>query len=322
MKVGRILAANALVAWLAYAPVARAADPTPGELLAARELFAKAEKDEDAGRWPAALEKLRRAASVKMTPGLRFHIALCEEKLGQLASALNDYATSESLARDAGNREVLDVVAEPLAALRARIPTLTVNVPANVKGAEVTLDGAPLPSGLWSTAIPVDIGPHAVQAKATERAGFSASVTLAEREAKVIEVNFPAPAAAQPAVPAPAVAAPTAQATAAEEPEKGSRLSAVLATAGAVVLAGGGVASFLVADGKQSDARSACATQVTCDDRKGPVRTFDWLALGAWVGAAALGTVAIVLWASPGSGRERTSGVQIGPGSLGLWGRF
>ena len=71
------------------------ADPTPGELAAARELFARAEKDEDAGRWAEALDKVRRASSVKMTAGLRFHIALCEEKLGQLVAALADYTAAE-----------------------------------------------------------------------------------------------------------------------------------------------------------------------------------------------------------------------------------
>ncbi len=66
------------------------ADPSPGEIQAARDLFAKAEQDEDAGNWSAALDKLRRAASVKMTPGIRYHVGLCEEKLGQIAAALND----------------------------------------------------------------------------------------------------------------------------------------------------------------------------------------------------------------------------------------
>jgi hypothetical protein len=65
----------------------RAAEPTKTELAAARDLFARAERDEDGGRWGDALDKLRRASSVKMTPGIRFHIALCEENLGQLVAA-------------------------------------------------------------------------------------------------------------------------------------------------------------------------------------------------------------------------------------------
>ncbi len=59
--------------------------------------------------------KIRRAGAVKLTPGLRFHIALCEERLGQLVAALDGYAAAQVAARAEDNHEVLDLVAEPIA---------------------------------------------------------------------------------------------------------------------------------------------------------------------------------------------------------------
>ncbi len=320
-----VLLAGLLVA-SAGSRSAIASGPTAGELQAARELFAKAEKDEEAGRWADALDKLRRASTVKTTPGLSFHIALCEEKQGKLVAALADYTAAEQQAQQEGNKEVLDAVADPLRALTARVPTLTVRVPADVKDVDLRVDGAPLPSGLWGTAVPVEIGAHDVEARARGRTPFSATVQTAERESKVVEVRLPLPSPAPPPIPSsPAPAAAPLASTTEPSPAAGrSRAGAVLATAGAAALAGAGIGAFLVAGGKQSDAQAECATRTTsCDDLRGPVRTFDWLALGAWVAAAGSAALAIVLWAQPaGSSPTPKVGLLVSPGAAGVAGSF
>jgi len=58
--------------------------PSEGELQSARELFAAAERDEDAGSWADARGKLERVAALKLTAGVRYHLALCDEHLGHL----------------------------------------------------------------------------------------------------------------------------------------------------------------------------------------------------------------------------------------------
>jgi hypothetical protein len=89
---GRLIG-SALAALLAVTllPSPCYAAPAGDQVRAARRLFADAEKDEDASRWADALEKLRRVAQVKLTAGIHYHIALCEEHLGQLATALDQY---------------------------------------------------------------------------------------------------------------------------------------------------------------------------------------------------------------------------------------
>jgi hypothetical protein len=297
---------------------AAAAEPTPGEIVAARDLFSKAEQDEDAGRWDAALEKLRRAVSVKATAGLQFHIGLCEEKLGQLTLALKDYTASEARAREEGNKDVLDAVMDPLASLRARVPTLTVTVAPNSEDAAVTVDGAVLPPGLRGTTVRMELGRHVIVATAAAHTPFSVTVNLGERDAKIVDVRLaPVPVAVTAPPPLPSELAPV------PPPPGSSRAGALVATGGAVALVGLGVASFLVAGNRQSAAQAQCREEVDCNDLKSPIRAFDWLALGAWVGGAAVGTVAVILWARPSGPPGKTSAeLRVGPASLGFVSHF
>src|SRR5271155_2600659 len=83
------------------------AEPSDLDLHAARELFMSAEADEDAGRWHEALEKLTRVSQIRFTAGVRYHIALCEQALDQLASAVKDYETAEAQARETHAEDVI-----------------------------------------------------------------------------------------------------------------------------------------------------------------------------------------------------------------------
>src|SRR5579862_1950427 len=106
----------ALLTTLSIATLATAARPAAAEpssrtdLTAARDLFVAAESDEDAGRWAEALEKLRRVAQVKATAGVRYHVALCQEHLGHLAGALEDFEAARSQARIENAHDVLRLV--------------------------------------------------------------------------------------------------------------------------------------------------------------------------------------------------------------------
>jgi hypothetical protein len=310
----------------------RAAEPTKTELAAARDLFARAERDEDVGRWGDALDKLRRASSVKMTPGIRFHIALCEEKLGQLVAALGDYNAAETAARSEGNKEVLDVVADPLASLRARIPYVTIVPPADTKNVEVTLDGGPLVAGLLGVPVPVEVGAHTIAARAPGHLPFSSSVTVAEKGKPTVEVRFPAAAAtavphANAAPGGPVIVAPTPNATTEPGPVRSSgpfRVDAIATTLGAVAVVGFGVGAYFVAGGKQSSAETSCATVPNCNNLKGGVQTWDALALSAWVVGAGVGALSVYLWTRPGTTSEAkpTGQLRVGPGSLQFAGVF
>lgn len=301
-----------------FAPLVHA-DPTPSEVQAARELFKKAEADEDAGKWEDALDKVKRAISVKPTPGLRFHIALCEEKLGQLVAALADYTAADQMAREQNNKDVIDAVAEPLKTLRIRVPTLTIEVPA-AQGAEIDLDGKPIAQGLYGVAMPVEVGTHKVNAKAPGKRPFSTQVTLHEREADTATVKWvdlpPVPALGNdghegPEKPVETKSGPV-------------KVGAIVATAASAVLLGVGIGAFVAADGAHSDLAAQCPLLTSCDDLRNKVRAWDWVALGSWIGAAGVAVVAIVLWVKPSSSSSRASSarIELRPGGLAFTGSF
>jgi hypothetical protein len=333
-RVGSVLAA---LLGLALAASSAQGAPADVEVRAARQLFADAEKDEDGGRWADALVKLRRVAQVKLTAGIHYHVALCEEHLGHMAAALDEYTSAEGQARAENAQDVLHLVGKRIADLGPRVPRLTIRLVPAVADATVTLDGARLSPAVFGTALPVDPGEHHIEATAPNRPPTSRSVTVRERDMTAVDLQLaeppppPAPVPVPPrpaAEPAPAPAPPP-QETAAAPPTGPSRTGAVLATAGAVVLVGGGVAAFLAAGSAHTKAVSQCASVVStasdaCDSQKNAVRTWDFVAGSTWLGAAAAGTLAVFLWTRSGSPSPSAASAQlfVGPGSIVLGGRF
>jgi hypothetical protein len=291
------------------------AEPTASEVQVARDLFTEAEKDEDAGQYKVALEKLRRVGAVKMTPGVRFHMAHCEENLGLLVAAFADYTKAQDEARaEPGNRAsraVLDNVTAPLDVLRGRVPRLRVVVPQAVRDVHVTIDGAEVPQDAWGQLTPIDAGIHRIAASAPSRAPFDTSVTVNERDVAVVEIKL-----------APEIVPPPLNRNVEEVATQphASRVGAIAATAGAVALVAGGFGAFAIAGAKQSDGRTTCATMIDCSSLRSPVRTWDALALGGWIGGAALGAFAIVLWTSHGS--ETRAAIAVEPHGVRLQGEF
>ena len=98
-----------------------------------------------------------------------------------------------------------------------------------------------------------------------------------------------------------------------------------MTTVTAVALGGVGVAAYFVADGQQSDARTACATlaQPTCTTNQSSIRLWDTVALSSWIGAGVFAVTSVVLWALPsGKGSTSTARLQLRPGGLVVGGTF
>src|SRR5262245_26524036 len=105
-------------------PLRAAAEPSAQDLQRARDLFADAQKREREGNWAGALEALNRVALIKRTPGVEYHLGICEEKLGMLVEAFRDYQAAERDASQQNVQDVLDAVKAPLAAIREKIPRI------------------------------------------------------------------------------------------------------------------------------------------------------------------------------------------------------
>ncbi|WP_394843901.1 hypothetical protein LZC95_43465 [Pendulispora brunnea] len=126
--VSLVLATLAIAGCVKHAPAAgppaTAAGASEIDLETSRTLFADAIKDEEAQNWAGAREKLQRAGAIKMTPSIRFHIALCEEQLKYPCEALNDYIAAVNQARDNEDSEVLLASIDGLGRLASRLQVL------------------------------------------------------------------------------------------------------------------------------------------------------------------------------------------------------
>jgi hypothetical protein len=301
------------------------AAPPDLQLQAARQQFAQAEEDEDAGRWKDALDKLHGVLGVKRTAGVQYHVALCEEHIGQLVAALADYTAADNEAHSENAQDVLKLVGKRLAELEPRVPRLTIHVVPDVPDTRLTLDGATIAPSLFGVAMPVDPGTHRVEATAQAHVPTSADVTMREHDSTVLDVKL---------VLADAVA-PTVEQERDRSAANGSssggldRGMAIAYSVATVVLAGGGVGAYVAAGSARDRAVSGCAQVVSlaadaCDSQKQAIRAWDWAAAGAWAGAAAASTLAVLAWTTPSRSVSRASSVRVvvGVGSLGVGGDF
>jgi hypothetical protein len=161
------------------------------ELKKARAQFQQATELERAGNWTAALQAFREVGQVRMTPQVRFHIAVCEENLGRLVAALGGYELALADADKVGP-DFAGEVEEKVTKLRARIPKLVIERGDGAAAAAIELDGVAVGDSSIGVEVPLDPGPHAVTAKAPNRKPFESTVTLKEEETTHLELKLEA----------------------------------------------------------------------------------------------------------------------------------
>ena len=290
---------------------------TSEQIAKARELFLQAQADETRGDYLSAFEKFERVAETKNTASVRFHLGYCSEKLGRLASALQNYTIALREAEREGNADVKRAANAAAEALAPRVPHLTILCPPDLPSCAVRLDGRLLSTAELSVFLVVDPGTHHVSAQpqGPSSLSFEADVVLHERESRTVHVTLAPPSYLQgPSGAAPRKAtAPSADSgNATERATQGSdtRTGAWLATGGALALTAFGLGSFFGAAGAQDSLKDACITQPSCDDEKSSVRVWDTVALASFISAGALAVVATVLFVQPkATGRTTTSAV-------------
>lgn len=153
----------------------------PAARARAVQLFDEAQALMEQGKFSEACPKY--AASMKLDPqlGALLHVADCYEKTGQLASAWGAFREAEEMARRRNDARVA-IARESAARLEPRLSRLTLVVvePSATPDLSVRLDGAPIASGAWGTAAPIDTGEHVVEARAPGFETWSAKITIAD----------------------------------------------------------------------------------------------------------------------------------------------
>jgi hypothetical protein len=322
------------MAALALSTSALAGEPTAEELQRARDLFAESERAERAEKWGEALGLLVQVAAIKVTPGILFHMATCEEQLGRTAAALDHFEQAERLAAEQGVADVKALAASRIPPLRQRVPRVVVAVRPPIDGLQVLLDGDVVPAERLPE-LRVQPGvDHAIEVRAPGLDPIQKTVRLEEGGSTRIDVELPATSApfvaTKPVASSPAASAP------ADAPRTGPPMAPLVAAGGAVALGAAGLVTFLVAASESSSGADACARPETCDPSvRDTVRALDRVTLALWIGAGVAAGAAVTLWLldSPpesgaradGEGRNPTSlhvGASVSAGRVQLVGRF
>ncbi len=199
-----VLSLSAASARAAEPPTA-AQSPSPAQINYARALFAEGQALMTRDEWSAAAEKFVEALRVKRTPGLHYHLALCEENSGRLLEAQREYRQAQELLATLPATDVEALLGPALERIDSLIPRLRLVLPDDVRGARVELDGTPvdMTSG---EALPVAPGSHAVRVEALGYDPFTVDVEARPKETNTVVVRLVSKAPPPPLVPSAATA--------------------------------------------------------------------------------------------------------------------
>src|SRR5689334_20757186 len=147
------------------APVPSRAQTSVTDKAAALKAFDDGLDLEKKGDYAAALEKFQKVGEFKMTPHVRFHIALCDEKLGHLVAAVRGFELAEAEAIKMGKdaQVVADKAPGRAEALRKRVAAVRIEVKGRILYSHILLDGQPIAQKDFGTLVSVDPGPHAIE---------------------------------------------------------------------------------------------------------------------------------------------------------------
>ncbi len=319
----------ACVATSVVAPAVARADGA-ADLERLRKRFSEGIAREEEDKWAEALAIFNEVAKEKMSPQVRFHIALSEEKTGKLVSALAGYRDALEMAKQSGDAaaDVLENAPKKIAALEPRIPKLVVRVEGD---GVALLDGDPLAPDRNGATIALDPGRHVVAVRRGTTETPVKTLTLEEGSKEVVTIPKPAEATLPPIEPP-----PQAEVTR----EDGTKLPAVIVGSAGLASLVGGAVMFGLRQAAIDDVTSSCANPDTltgCDpalqDTADRGRTYEYAAIGLAAGGAALLGTAAILWFTVGQDRVVTkpaptktsdAGVSfsVGPTGVLVRGRF
>ena len=286
-----------------------------GNEAAAEALFAEGQKLVKEKKYAEACAKFAESNRLDRGAGTLIHLADCYEKNKQTASAWAAWKDASSAAQAINRQDWQKLANDRSNKLEPKLAKVTIKVPEPVDKMEVTKDGAPFAQATWNTPLPVDVGPHTIEATAP---GFKPSKTTAtvSKDGEKLDVVIPK-LEAMPADPALAKTEPTKPEPAKPAPKKdeddgsGQRtVGFIVAGVGVAGLAVGGVTG-LMAMSANNEAKDKCPQDGACANKDGvdandSAKTLGLVStIGFGAGAALIIGGAVLIFTAPkGSGKE------------------
>jgi hypothetical protein len=329
--VGRCTVAVAALSLLAtHATLARADDDSGTAM--AEALFLEGKALLDRGHTPEACDKL--AASQHLDPqiGTLLYLATCHETQGKTATAWAEFNEGLAELQRAPNPRRAAYARQHVAALSAKLSRLVLHAASPAPGLEVKVDGKSLDAATLGTPLPLDPGPHEIDATAPHRKAWSTTVDVGIGAVDV-PLTVPAlefdPSASSTVVPSTPPATPPRpahrEADVARAPDHTfAYVAGAVGIAGVVVGAIGGIAAISdkrTADDGQCKGSFCTAAGLSLYSQ---ANTWAWVSTGAFVvGVAGLG-LATYLLVFDRPAPARAAVVQLSPtlGGFSLSGTF
>lgn len=249
---------------------ASAADKAAAEALFDRGLTLLRE-----GKYQEACERLEQSQSIERGIGTMLYLAECYEKIGRTASAWALFREASSLAQAAGQGERAEAGKRRAERLEKGLSKLTIQVDAvrQVPGLEIQDNGLQVHPSVWGVSVPVDPGPHKVDAKAPGYRPWSGTVKVEDHGASA-ELRLPALERLPDAPLAPAAVAAGAAASAPATPPEpehmsGLRMASIAVGSAGVVGLVMGTAFGVRALKKNDDAKQEGCSGATCSTDQG-----------------------------------------------------
>jgi hypothetical protein len=159
-----------------------AADP-----VAAETLFRQGLDATKAGDWEIGCQKFAKSMVLDPSVSTQFKLAKCSEHAGRLATAWYEYETALKMNREANvserrRAELARAISAAAAALKPRVPMLTIQVRPQPAGLEIWRDGSPIAREVLGESLPIDPGSHELIVRAP---GFAE----ARRQFDITEVH-------------------------------------------------------------------------------------------------------------------------------------
>lgn len=273
---------------------------------AADEAFQRGREALKVGQYVEACAAFEESQRLDPQLATQFNIALCDEQLGKLASALAIY---KELAAKDDNPPRKTKAVEMIPQLEGRVARLRIEIAENRRskdalvpaGLEVTVNGVRATN---FRDMPIDLGTSTVIARAPGYLDWTGQVTAKdERQAAVVTITLdPDPSATPhdrpPAPPPPEAPRPP------DAPRSLNKTLGIVGVIGGGVVLAGGLTAGVLARSKWNDAKDICGgarcqTQADLDRAQPSVdaaRTRGTLSTVLVIGGAALVAGGVVLW--------------------------
>lgn len=290
----------------------------------ARELMAEQHFD-------AACSKLETSQGLDPELATQFQLADCYEHAGKIASAWRQFRQMLSAANDGDAAEQRQKAQQRVNELEPRLSYLTIDT---WKGQRISVrrDGVPIDEAALGTALPLDPGPHVIEASAPGKRSWSTRVILAPLADRVtvsipilrsedLSIALAADGELEQSTPSAAAAAAT---------TSDGSVQRTLAIAAAALGVGGiatGAVFGLKAAANWSAAKAHCNPYPYCGDagprlsadaaQSGTISTLSFV-----TGGLGLVSGALLWFTAPSSRSEARTSLHLDPGAVRVRGRF